>query len=72
MKDGKIYKEGTPEEIITPEVLNPVFDHDFHIVRHDKRPVCLYYDHADYDCEICSPPRNDAHEIQQKNRERLL
>jgi hypothetical protein len=43
--------------------MNPVFDHDFHIVHHDKRPVCLYYDHADYDCEICSPPRHDAHDV---------
>lgn len=64
MKDGKIHFEGAPHEVITPEVLNPVFDHDFHIVRHDKRPVCLYYDHdTSYSCEICSPPRNDAHEV---------
>lgn len=63
MKDGRIHREGTPHEVITPEVLNPVFDHDFHIVRHDKRPVCLYYDHDAYPCEICAPPRNDAHDV---------
>jgi iron complex transport system ATP-binding protein len=50
MKGGRIYKEGSTHEVITPQVLNPVFDHDFHIVSHDQRPVCLYYDHADYDC----------------------
>jgi len=63
MKDGKIYKEGNPFDVITPKVLNPVFDHDFHIVNHDKRPVCLYYDHEDYNCEICSPPKHDAHDV---------
>jgi len=44
MKDGQIYREGTPAEIITEEVLNPVFDHDFHIADHDGKHVCLYYD----------------------------
>ncbi|MCL2199200.1 MAG: ATP-binding cassette domain-containing protein [Defluviitaleaceae bacterium] len=44
MKDGKIYKEGTPNEVITTEVLNPVFDHDFHITEHDGKNICLYYD----------------------------
>ena len=44
MKDGQIFKEGSPGEVITPQVLNPVFDHDFHIVAHDGRSVCLYYD----------------------------
>ncbi|MCL2226378.1 MAG: ATP-binding cassette domain-containing protein [Oscillospiraceae bacterium] len=45
MKDGQVIKEGSPKEVITPSVLNPVFDHDFHIVDHDGRSVCLYYDH---------------------------
>jgi len=45
LKDGQIAKEGSPSEVITPEVLNPVFDHDFHIALHDGRSVCLYYDH---------------------------
>ena len=47
MKDGQIVKEGLPSEVITPAILNPVFDHDFHIVDHDGRSVCLYYDHTD-------------------------
>ena len=67
MKDGRIHFEGDPLQAITPEVLNPVFDHDFHIVQHDKRPVCLYYDHEAYDCEVCSLPRHEAHEILQKD-----
>jgi len=45
LKDGKIFKEGSPKEVITPEVLNPVFDHDFHITEHDGVNICLYYDH---------------------------
>jgi iron complex transport system ATP-binding protein len=44
MKDGKIFREGSPDEIITTEVLNPVFDHDFHITEHDGKSICLYYD----------------------------
>ncbi|MCL2221279.1 MAG: ATP-binding cassette domain-containing protein [Oscillospiraceae bacterium] len=46
MKDGKVYKEGAPLDVITPEVLDPVFDHNFHITKHDGRPICLYYDHS--------------------------
>ncbi|MCL2248547.1 MAG: ATP-binding cassette domain-containing protein [Oscillospiraceae bacterium] len=46
MKDGKVYREGEPLDVITPDVLNPVFDHDFHIVKHDQKPVCLYYDES--------------------------
>jgi len=44
MFDGKIHGEGPPSEIITPEILNPVFDHDFNISEHEGRPVVLYYD----------------------------
>ncbi|MFV0413898.1 MAG: ABC transporter ATP-binding protein [Oscillospiraceae bacterium] len=44
MKNGRITREGSAEEMITPEVLNPVFDHNFHITRHDGKNVCLYYD----------------------------
>jgi iron complex transport system ATP-binding protein len=43
MKDGRIFKEGSPSEVITPEVLNPVFDHDFNITDHDGKSVCLYF-----------------------------
>jgi len=35
---------GSTNEVITAEVLNPVFDHDFHITEHEGRSVCLYYD----------------------------
>jgi len=44
MKDGQIHGEGRPSDIITPEVLNPVFDHDFHITQHEGKPVVLCYD----------------------------
>ena len=44
MKDGKIFREGNAREVITTEVLNPVFDHNFHIAEHDGKSVCLYYD----------------------------
>ncbi|MCL2841057.1 MAG: ATP-binding cassette domain-containing protein [Defluviitaleaceae bacterium] len=45
MKDGKILSEGYPDKMITKEVLNPTFDHDFHIIDHDGKRVCLFFDH---------------------------
>lgn len=44
MKDGKIHREGKPNEIITNEVLNPVFDHHFNISMQNGKCVCLYFD----------------------------
>jgi len=44
MKDGEIHGEGKASEIITPKILNPVFDHDFNITEHDGKPVVLCYD----------------------------
>ncbi|MCL2170414.1 MAG: siderophore ABC transporter ATP-binding protein, partial [Defluviitaleaceae bacterium] len=44
MKDGEIYGEGDPMEIITPKILNAVFDHDFNITHHEGTPICLCYD----------------------------
>ena len=44
MREGKIYCEGSPKDIITKAILNPVFDHDFHIIQYEGKSVCLYYD----------------------------
>jgi iron complex transport system ATP-binding protein len=44
MKDGEVFREGRPEDIITKEVLNPVFDHDFNICIQDGKKICLYFD----------------------------
>jgi len=53
MKNGEIFREGVPDEIITQEVLNPVFDHQFNISRQDGKCICLYFD--DKECQIdCS------------------
>jgi len=43
MKGGKVHGEGSPEEVIKAEVLNPVFNHDFNIVERDGKSVCLYF-----------------------------
>ena len=43
MKDGKIYNEGTPKEIIKSDVLNSVFGHKFNIMERDGKSVCLYF-----------------------------
>jgi len=53
MKDGEIYYEGAPQDAITPEVLNPVFDHDFNISNSNGRPVCLYYGDKSPNCAAC-------------------
>lgn len=44
MKDGQIVREGPPSEMISKEVLDNVFDHDFNIMMHGGKNVCLYYD----------------------------
>lgn len=54
MKDGRILNEGTPERMITTEVLDPVFDHDFHIANHDGKRVCLFFD-CDDETRACCP-----------------
>jgi len=64
MKDGEIYKEGTPNEIITNKVLNPVFDHNFNISRQDGKCVCLYYDKDDCETAACCPKKNSYENLQ--------
>ena len=44
MKEGGIAYEGSPAEVITKEVLDGVFDHDFHIASLQGKSVCLYFD----------------------------
>ena len=44
MKDGCVMCEGSPEMMITKEVLDPVFEHDFNITQQSGKSVCLYYD----------------------------
>jgi len=45
MKNGIIVKDGTPEEVLTPEVLREVFQIDAVIGKdpRTKRPICLTY-----------------------------
>jgi iron complex transport system ATP-binding protein len=44
MKDGKIINCGRTEDIVTKDVLDYIFDHDFNITEHEGKKVCLYYD----------------------------
>jgi len=44
MKDGRIHGEGSPKEVIKPDVLNPVFGHEFNITERDGKSVCLYFE----------------------------
>ncbi len=43
MKDGKIIKEGTPDEIMDKGVLDYVFDHEFCIAGVNGKKYCIYY-----------------------------
>jgi len=43
MKNGKVIKEGTTEEIITPGVLNQVYDMNFKIEEIDQEKICVFY-----------------------------
>lgn len=49
MKDGEIIKEGTAEEVMTPQVLRDVFSIDAHIGidPRTKKPICLTCDLID-------------------------
>lgn len=42
LKDGKIIKDGTSDEVITKEVLDVVYDHDFKIEEFYGKKICLY------------------------------
>ena len=43
MKDGKIIKEGTPDQIMEKDVLDYVFDHEFCIAGVNGKKYCIYY-----------------------------
>lgn len=43
MKDGKIYKFGRVEEVITKEVLSSVYKVDFEIMKINGKPMTVYY-----------------------------
>ena len=43
MKDGKIIKEGTPDEIMDKGILDYVFDHEFCIAGVNGKKYCIYY-----------------------------
>lgn len=46
IRSGKIVKEGTPDVVMTPQILKEVFQIDAEIVKdpRTKKPVCLSYD----------------------------
>jgi len=43
MKDGRVIKEGTTDEIINPTVLNEVYDIDFKIEEINREKICVFY-----------------------------
>ncbi|QIM17281.1 ATP-binding cassette domain-containing protein [Leucobacter insecticola] len=43
LADGKVVASGTPEEIITAEVLERVFETPVEVIQHGGHPVAVYY-----------------------------
>ncbi|MBQ9206034.1 MAG: ATP-binding cassette domain-containing protein [Treponema sp.] len=43
MKDGKIARFGTVDEVITKEVLSSIYNVDFEIMRVGGKPMTIYY-----------------------------
>jgi ABC-type enterochelin transport system, ATPase component len=43
LKDGKVVKEGSTDEIIQPQTLKDVYDMDIHIEDIDENKICVYY-----------------------------
>lgn len=43
LADGRVVASGTPTEIITPEVLQRVFETPVDVLEHGDRPVAVYY-----------------------------
>ncbi|MGL5558019.1 MAG: ABC transporter, partial [Paraclostridium dentum] len=44
MKDGQIKYEGTPEEVITSEKINEIFEIEVEVIKHPKnqKPVVIF------------------------------
>ncbi|ASJ56368.1 iron ABC transporter ATP-binding protein [Brevibacillus formosus] len=43
LKDGKVVKEGTTDEIITQPILKDVYDMDIHIEDIEQNKICVYF-----------------------------
>lgn len=43
LKDGKVFKSGSVDEIINKEVLQAIYDMDFKILNVDGKKICIYY-----------------------------
>jgi iron complex transport system ATP-binding protein len=43
MRDGKVLLQGTPEEVIRPEILKSIYDCDFEVQEIEGRRIAVYY-----------------------------
>jgi iron complex transport system ATP-binding protein len=43
MREGAVVRDGTPDEIVTPEALRAIYDMEMQVVRIDGRPVCVFW-----------------------------
>lgn len=43
LKDGKVIKEGSTNQIIQPDVLRSIYDMDIQIKEIDQNKICVYY-----------------------------
>jgi iron complex transport system ATP-binding protein len=61
LRDGDIIRHGSPDEVMTAEVLRETFHIDAEVIRepHTRRPVCLSYNLIKDQAALQAPPGRD-------------
>ena len=44
LKNGRLFKQGTVDEVITPAVLGELYEMEVKVVSYEGRPFCMYFD----------------------------
>ena len=44
LKNGRLFKQGTVDEVITPAVLGELYEMEVKVISYEGRPFCVYFD----------------------------
>ena len=44
LKNGRLFKQGTVDEVITPAVLGELYEMEVKVISYEGRPFCIYFD----------------------------
>lgn len=44
LKNGRLFKQGTVDEVITPAVLGELYEMEVKVISYEGRPFCMYFD----------------------------